>query len=262
MTARQPFDPVVSIVNELSKWAWHQVIDLIGAWMAQLVFRPLAWPSLVLQFYAISRDLAWSLVGILMVIAILRSVWPQFSWVGSRFSVPFFLERLVAAGFMGLIGAWAVSAALHINNAVVESLTQGAASWQPTAAPQGVLSPVVVLLVSGAMLLLILYLALFYAVRAIELYLLTAAIPWFVLWWASRDDDVVLSTLGKELGVVIFIQSFHAGAFWLTTRLLTQSQLGITGFFMELALLWYMTKLPGQLRRLVGNSAGVIRLWR
>ena len=151
---------------------------------------------------------------------------------------------------------------LTINNAIVGQLIQNSTGWTPTQASGGVLSPVVVLIVSLGMLLLLLYLALFYAIRAIELFILTAAIPWFLLWWATKDDDAVLSNLAREIGVVIFIQSFHAAAFWLAVRMMSQGHWGLTSFFLELALLWYMTKLPSQLRRLVGLGLGGNRLWR
>lgn len=255
-------DPVVSLINQGSKWAWYQVANMAGTWMAHMVFRPLSWPPAVIQLYVWSRDLAWSLVGIVMVLAVIRSMWPELSFRGSRLSIPLFLERLAAASLMGLAGVWAVSAGLVVNNNMVASLLSGNPVFHPAAAPSGVLSPLVVLVVSLAMLALMLYLALFYAVRAIELYVLTAAIPWFALWWAVRDDDVVLSTLGKELAVVIFVQTVHAGAFWLALHLFSLSNSGAAGVFMELALLWYMTKLPGQLRRLTGSTGGVIRLWR
>lgn len=255
-------DPVVAIVNALANWAWHQVAALADVLIIRLVFQPIQWESPVLQLYGLSRDLAWSLAGLLIVAAAIKSMWPQFSWPHNRWSISFFLERVVAAGLMGMAGVWVVQALLQVNNAVVAALLANATHWNPLPPSGGVLSPVVVLVVSLAMLLLILYLALFYAVRVIELFLLTAAIPWFALWWATRDDDVALSNLGREMGVVIFIQSFHAGAFWLAVRLMSQDHWGVTGFFLELALLWYMTKLPSQLRRLVGASPGGTRLWR
>lgn len=257
-------DPVVGLVDSLSNWAWHQAARLAGTWMSAVVFRPLTWQGPVGQLYALSRDLAWTGVGLIIVGVALRSLWPQFTWMGNRGfeSIPFFLERLVAAGLMGLAGVWVVRGALAVNNGVVGALMSSAVGWNPQAVPGGVLSPLVVLVVSVAMLVLLLYLAVFYAVRAIELFILTAAIPWFALWWATRTDDAVLSALAREFAVVIFVQSFQAGAFWLAIRVMSQGHWGFMGIFLELALLWYMTKLPGQLRRLVGTGPGVTPLWR
>ncbi len=257
-------DPVVEAVDAISGWMWRQVVDLSGSWMSSTVLHPLSWPSIVTHFYNLSRDLAGSLVVVIMVSVSLKSMWPQLSWSWRRMSAPLYLERLVTAGFISLTGLWLVKAALDINNGVVLSLLQEALNWTPgLPATGGALSPLVVLLVGSAMLLLMLYLGLFYAVRTIEIFLLTAAIPWFALWWAAQDNDSALTNIARELGVVIFIQSFHAGAFWLAVHLMSSGhQWGMAGVLMELALLWYMTKLPGQLRRLVGIAAGGNRLWR
>lgn len=262
MTSRLVVDPVLSVVNLLSQWTWHQVVGLLGITMAKVVFRPLGWPASVLELYGMSRDLAWSLAAVLVIVAVLRSMWPSISlpWVSSP--VPALLERLAAAGLISLAGTWVVGMILDVNNKLVGVLFRAAVLFNPAAAPTGILSPLIVLTIGLAMMGLMLYLAVFYAIRAIELYVLTAAIPWFALWWATRHDDAALSNLFKELIVVIFIQTFHAAAFWLATRLMASPGLGLMGFFMELALLWYMTKLPGQFRRLVGAGAGVSRLWR
>lgn len=255
-------DPIVGVIDAVSNWAWRQVLSLSTTWMARFIFHPLAWPAAVTQLYNVSRDLSWSLVGLIMVMVALRSAWPQVTLGWSGLAVPKFLERLVATALIDLMGIWAVKSALQINNALVSTLLGNVVSWAPTPAPSGVLSPLAVLMMSLAMLALLLYLALFYTVRSIEVYLLTAAIPWFALWWATREGDEVLSNLSRELAVVIFIQAVHAGAFWLTLRLTSATSLGLAGFFLELAVLWYMTKIPGQLRRLVGARTGVTQLWR
>lgn len=255
-------DPVVTVIDAASSWAWHEVSDLADVWMSRLIFHPLHWYAPVIELYGVSRDLAWSLTGLLVIVVALRSMWPQLIWFRSRLSVPLFLERLVVATLLAWSGIWIVKASLTINNAIVGWLIQNSTRWNPTQASGGVLSPVVVLIVSLGMLLLLLYLALFYAIRAIELFILTAAIPWFLLWWATKDDDMVLSNLAREIGVVIFIQSFHAAAFWLAVRMMSQGHWGFMRSFLELALLWYMSKLPTQLRRLVGLGQGGNRLWR
>lgn len=230
--------------------------------MTSLVFHTLNWPAPVVQLYAMSRDLAWSVVGLVAASVALRSMWPALAWPGARMPLPLFLERITAAALMGLAGLWGIQAALAINNAVVSSILSGVEGWTPPAISQGVLSPLLVLAAGAATLVLMMYLALFYAMRAIELFVLTAAIPWFALWWATRDDDAVLSNLGRELAVVIFVQSFHAGAYWLAMRMLSRGGWGMLGSFMDVALLWYMTRIPGQMRRLAGAPVISGRLWR
>jgi hypothetical protein len=255
-------DPIVVVIDAVSDWAWHQVLDLSRTWMERFVFHPLLWPRVVTQLYDVSRDLSWSLVGIIVIFVALRSFWPQFTWPQSRLAVPAFLERLVVAALIDLAGSGVVESALKINNALVSALLGTGVAWTPMGVPSGALSPLAVLIASLAMAALMLYLALFYAVRTIEVYLLTAAIPWFALWWATRDDDEVLSNLSRELAVVIFVQTVHAGAFWLALRLMSATSLGVTGFFLELAVLWYMTRIPAQLRRMLGAGTGVTQLWR
>lgn len=255
-------DPVLALVNALANWMWHQVGALATIWLAKMVFRPIAWQRPVLQLYAMSRDLAWSMVGLVVILIALKSLWPQLQVPMGRLAVPFFLERLMTAGLIGWAGVWLVQAGLEINNALVSVIVANAGQWTWHPVVGGVLSPVVVLLVMMAILVLLLYLAVFYAMRAIELFLLAAAIPWFALWWAIREDDRILSSLSREIGAVTFIQSFHAAAFWLALRLMSDGNWGATGLFIELALLWYMARLPGQLRRLMGAGMGGTRFWR
>lgn len=263
MTAPIVVDPLTTLVGHLSQWLWAQVGKLTRGWASSLVFKPLAWSSGVNGLYTLSRDLAWSLTGIVAAAAGVRGIAPALSLPGARLPMPVLLERLFAAALMGLVGLWTVRAVLSINNSVVAAVLAQSRPWDPSQAQVlGVLSPVVVLLLGMALVVLMLYLEIFYAVRAIEIFVLTAAIPWFALWWATREDDGPLSVLFRELGAIIFVQSFQAGAFWLVGRLLGGSSWGTLGGFLEVALMWYMTRMPGQLRRLVGIPPVAGRLWR
>lgn len=260
MTHHITVDPVVLAINALSRWAWHQVLGLTSTWMQRLVFQPLGWSHAVNQFYSLSRDLAWSLSGVLILWVFIRMMWPSLNMGRPSMSATLLLERLVTAAAIGMAGSWLVSMLLDINNALVRTLIGQVSNWQPEAAPSGVLSPLVILVISLAMVALMLYLAIFYAVRAIELYVLVATLPWFALWWATRSDDTVLSNYGREIVAVIFIQSLHAAAFWLAMRLVANAGSSLFGFFTEIAMLWYMTRLPGQFRRLLGAHGAP--LWR
>lgn len=255
-------DPVVWAVNGLSRWAWQQMVGLAGDGLRQWVFWPIEWPPAVTELYAMSRNLAWAAAGLAVVVTVMRTMWPELRIAGSRGTTPLFLERLATAGLISAAGLWGVEMMVKVNNAAVSALIRNAAVWRPGAAPSGVLSPLVVLLMALALMGLMLYLSVFYAVRAIELYVLTAAIPWFALAWSTRTDDMLLGALVRELVAVVFIQTFHAAAFWLSVQLIGAHGSGVPGTFMALALLWFMTKLPGQFRRLVGAGGGPGQLWR
>lgn len=254
-------DPVVALVDSASSWLWSQVSELSTHWASQMVFKPLAWPAAVSGLYRLSRDAAWSMMAVVAAVAGLRAIAPTLALPGNSVPIPLLLERLTAAALMGMAGLWTVEAALSLNNVIVGAVLGSSRAWGINTAPSGVLSPLVVLLLGASLLVLMLYLTLFYAIRAIEIFVLSAAIPWFVLWWATRQDDAPVATITRELGAAIFVQSFQAGAFWLVTRL-GSSSWGSMGGFLEVALMWYMTRMPGQLRRLVGAPTVSGRLWR
>ena len=112
-------DPVVGIIDAISSWSWRQVLELSNTWMERFVFHPLIWPSVVTEFYNVSRDLSWSLIGIITILVAMRSLWPQLTGPWSRLAVPTFLERLVVAALIDLAGLGVVQSALKINNALV-----------------------------------------------------------------------------------------------------------------------------------------------
>ncbi|MCY0897664.1 MAG: hypothetical protein OWU33_01800 [Firmicutes bacterium] len=252
-------NPVLTLINALSQWAWRQVAMNLTWLLRRFVLYPLGWPAVVSQFYRMSQDLAGTVAVALILASLLRLMWPEVTLQGMRWSTRALLERLVTAALLAVVGPWVVQVLLRVNNALVQQLLAPSAISGLTA-PQGVLSPLVAGFASLALLVLMLYLAVFYAVRAIEIYLLTASIPWLLLWWATQGDDVILSRVVKEFIVVIFVQSMHAAALWLAFHLL--GALAWQGVFWELALLWWMTKLPGELRHLMGAVPGVSALWR
>ena len=263
MTQRLALDPVIEVINLLSRWAWHQVVALSTTWMNRWIFVPIRWPAAVARLYSLSRDLAWSIAALLVILAILRSMWPELAIPGGHMPIRLFFERMAAAALISTAGLWGVEMMVSVNNGVVSALVQNAAVWHFAVQPvSGILTPFLALVVAIAMMALILYLAVFYAIRAIELFVLTAAIPWFALWWASSRNDMPLINLFKELVVVIFVQSLHAAAFWLVMHVAISGSLSLLNAFLELALLWYMTKLPAQFRRLMGIGLGAKELWR
>ncbi|NMP22574.1 hypothetical protein [Sulfobacillus harzensis] len=260
--SRPTLDPVVWVVNSLSRWAWQQMVRLAGKGLKHTLFAPLPWPSAVMHLYSISRDAALGTVGVVLLVAVLRSMWPELALPGLRLPLPVVLERLLTAALMATAGIWAVRMMLTLNNAAVAAIIGGAGSLASGAAPQGSLSPLAVLLTALALIGIVLYLAVFYAARMIELYLLTAAIPWFAMAWAAFGDDRAIGNLLRELVVVVFVQTLHAACFWLAVQLVGSRSLGNSTIFLEVALFWYMTRVPAQFRRLAGAGWGVTRLWR
>ncbi len=255
-------NPVVWGINTLSRWAWQQVVVVSGRGFQRWILAPLPWPRPVMTLYADSRDLAWTLAGTATLLVVVRSMWPSLTAKGRVLAIPVYMERLVTAALISAGGAWAVQMLAALNSAVVSGLLSGLAHWQISGAPTGILSPLLVLASALAMLALMLYLGVFYAIRAVEIYVLTAAVPWFALWWAMREDSPVLAALSRELAAVVFVQAFQAGAFWLAVQLLSAAGGHLADFFLELALLWYMAKLPGQVRRLMGSRMGAGYAWR
>lgn len=262
MSSRPTLDPAVWAVDNLSRWAWQQLATLAGKGLERTIFAPLPFPQAVVALYHLSRDTALASVGLVMVVVVIGSMWPEFALPIPHHPLSQSLERLVTAALIALAGLWIVRILVGLNNRAVATLIQNAGELQAGAAPTGVLSPLVVLLVAIALIVLMLYLAVFYAARMIEIYVLVAAIPWFALVWAARRDDAPLSTLSRELVVVVFVQTVHAGAFWLAFEMMGSHALGASNVFLELALFWYMTKIPAQFRRLAGAGLGVSRLWR
>ncbi|MCY0878667.1 MAG: hypothetical protein OWU84_07000 [Firmicutes bacterium] len=252
-------NPILSLINSASQWAWQQVADNSTTILRRYVMHPLGWPPVLTSFYHLSQALAASLALAVLLVALLRLMWPNLSITGVSGTIRGLLERLVTGALVAVAGPWMVHVMLEINNALVGQLTSSLAV-AGLRSPQGLLSPLVVGMVALALFALMIYLAVFYAARAVEIYLLTAMIPWVLLWWATQGDEVVLGRFFKELVVVIFVQSVHAATLWLIYRI--AGAFSWEGVFLELALFWWMTRVPAEIRYLVGASSGVNRLWR
>jgi len=116
-----------------------------------------------------------------------------------------------------LVGSavYGVRVLLTINNALVLSLGGSKLGHVQWVGPALTLSPLLAVVTAGIMVALLIYLAIFYALRVVEIFLLTALIPMFAVLWIQSADGTWLRNIGRELIVAVFIQSVHAGAFWL-----------------------------------------------
>lgn len=225
---------------------------------------PLIWNASATSLYVASRNMAWALGTTIIVWSLLRSMWPQVQ-LGQGYHTPaLIVHRTITAVVISAGALGVVRGLLQINDALVKALIPPSAiTWIPLTGASLVLSPVIALVVSLVLLALILYLGIFYVLRTIEIFVLTALIPWLALWWIHSTDDGLLRNVGRELMVAIFIQSVHAGTFWLFIHLVVHGPSTAMLPLEEIGVLWYMAKLPDQLRRLVGSPAkGGMWSWR
>lgn len=245
-----------AFVSTLSRWAWHAANGTATGLLRRLVFRPLVMSSSVGAFYRESQHLAWITMALFLAFGLLRTMWPAWSLGQGHLTAVQTVERMVTAGLISVVGFWCVKELVLFNNALVQTLVGSARLW-PGASSNDALSPLLALLVTLFILILSLYLGLFYAIRAIEIYLLAALIPWFAMGWAVGSHEGLLNSLFRELVVVIFVQSAHAGAYWLFTHLLVTAWSSPMASLEACGVLWYMTRLPEQLRRLLGAPSPV-----
>lgn len=241
------------VLNQFAHWIWGQLIHFITQVMDQWVFAPLAWSTGATQLYDMSRNLAMTLVGAVLVWGVIKSMWPQLS-PSPGLSPTMLLHRGITAGFLVGSAVYGVRVLLTINNALVLSLGGSKLGHVQWVGPALTLSPLLAVVTAGIMVALLIYLAIFYALRVVEIFLLTALIPMFAVLWIQSADGTWLRNIGRELIVAVFIQSVHAGAFWLFIRFVGTGGASVATLFEAMGVLWYMAKLPEQMRRLMGLS--------
>lgn len=251
------------MLSGVSQWIWNTTNTVTVDLLRHVVFYPMPWPSVEGQFYVLSRNIAWSIGIVLILWALIRGMWPELSLSHLYPSPPVVIHRVVTAMLLSLVSLYLVRSLLSINNAVVSRLMTNRPMLIAHASSFfTVLSPLVAVVMAMLLLGLIVYLGLFYALRTIEILLLTAILPWIYVWWIQSADDTLLRNVSREIIVAVFVQSLHAGAFWLYFHLMSEEPSALTPF--EAAgVLWYMTKLPDQLRRIVGiGFRGPFWQWR
>lgn len=245
---------VSSVLNAIAGWLWSNLIHFGGQLFTDLVLAPVNWAQAASALYVLSRNLAWMVSGVLLVWALLRAMWPELGDNSGGHAPAVVLHRAIAAALITGGGLYAVQGLLAINNAIVAELggvKLGHAQWAGSALT---LSPLFALVAAAVLVALLFYLGVFYALRTIEIFLLTALLPWLAVWWIQSADDSLLRNAARELLAAIFIQSLHAGAFWLFVRLAGTGGSSLATPFEAVGVLWYMTKLPEQFRRLLGTG--------
>lgn len=254
--------PLTHQLAGLSQWIWRETLTVAELLYRTWVFQPLHWPPAASGLYVLSRNLAWTASGAVFVWGVLRSMWPELS-PGGGLSPLLVVNRAVVAAFIGGAALWAVEALLAVNNAIV---AQFGSPVPPVLTDPSrtvaAMTPLISIAFGGFILSLLIYLVFFYALRAVEIFLLTALIPWLAVWWIHSVDDTMLRNAGQELLVAIFVQSAQAGAFWLFAHLLAGGRQTLTTVLEDAGVLWYMTQLPNQLRRIAGGGISPVRLPR
>lgn len=248
----------------------HSVADLIAHWLIQttvgaglgafkiVLFAPLHWGAAGTGLVALSRRLATAVLVGCLGWGILARMWPGLTRSAAEHPLQL-VERAVTGMFLSWLTVPLVRFLLAVNNAVVSATGVGNAHLVPPHdAASPLLGPLLAALVAAASALLTVYLGVFYALRAVEIVVLAGILPWFVCWWALSADGGPLGRLSRELVVAVFIQSAHAAVFWLYLHLVLEP--GLAGFE-AIGMLYYMTRMPGQVRRLLGVGGGTRGVW-
>jgi hypothetical protein len=216
-----------------------------------VVFRPLTWPRLADTLFQWSRTLAMAGLAASLIGGAIVSLWPPLLGHRAAGSWTAVLVRATVGTLVMATAPAAVRFLLDLNNRAVVTLTSAnppLAAWSP-----GILSgaPLLLLGLVAGLAILIGYLSLLYAVRAVRLFWVTALIPWFVLEWLVTGDGHRLGDVAKEVLVLIFSQTAQAMGWWLTARLLAEAK-DIGGLVWAAGGLWFMAWVPSTLRQLIG----------
>jgi hypothetical protein len=245
--------PSPVVFQSVAEWLWRQSARAVNGVFRYGVFRPLTLPSAVVALYHQSRDVAWLLFAVVLMVGVLKIMWPAFS--SARWSPTGLFERLVTAAILTWSAPWMMTQALAVNNGIVLSFV--GRQMLPSVFPFGgtFISPLLVVAVALLLLGLGLYLIIFYVVRAITIFLLLALWPWVTLGWAVSGRDQTLSAWLRETLSLIFVQSLQAGAVWLVGHWLSGSS-SLMAVFEEVGLLWFMIQIPRRFRDLMSGHWG------
>jgi hypothetical protein len=250
--------------------AWLARAGLQALWsggqaiLSAVVFQPLAWTQGAEAVVVWSRDLGGAALAGAVIMAGIGLVWEPLwaSGPGGPASALVWRSVLVSIALAALPGA--VKLGLDVNNLIVATvlpnvMARGLTGWElgPLA-----LSPLLLLGLATLMTVVVLGLGLLYVTRAIHVLWLTCLLPWFLLGWLVSGRSEGIQRAGRELAALIFQQAAQVLAWWLATRLVFAGG-GIAAMFVAVGSLWFMLRVPGELRRLVGlsSSGAGWRLW-
>lgn len=222
--------------------------------LSQVVFYPLRWAGPAITLLAWSRDLAWGALGAALAVAALGAVWPALVDLAPARPWSGLLVRAVFGALV--IGALPslMQVLLSLNNTVVAALLQGssgAVNWSGGALTA---SPLLLLGLVGALGALVLYLSLWYVVRAVHVYWLAAWVPWAALGFVASGDPGVLWRPCRRLLALVLVQAAQAAGWWITVRLVGQAA-SFGGLLVAAGGLWFLARIPNEVGRLAGERA-------
>lgn len=217
------------------------------------VFYPFRLSLPAYQLFDFSRNLAIAASSVFIIIALIQSQWPELQFQRFGLSPVIALHRSLAQIVWVLMAVPLVNELLQFNNAVVSLLTAHATVTLHFSSNLALLTnPIIVAVLTAAIVALAFMLGIYYFIRNIEIVVLLALVPWFGLFWMIHTHTTALANLLKELLIAIFIQSLQAMVFYLFVHMLAYQSGSVVGQLQEIALLYYMVKLPSQVRRIVG----------
>lgn len=253
-------NPLVWSLDKVSQWVDQGLAQISQHLFRQIVFMPIQWNAVATHLYRSNLRLSLGALGLIFTWTVLRTMWPSGAMLGNPPPATA-LQRTVTAAIIAFAASPVVHGLVTINEALVQVFLSPTRTASVVGSTRFELSmnPLLAIVLGAIVLALLIYLGLFYALRTVEIYVLTGLIPWFAVLWSGGSDDSWLTNIGKELMVAIFVQSVHAMVFWIFLHLVTHTTT-LTDEFLEAGVLWYMTKIPNQLRRLLGAQSNPARL--
>jgi len=245
---------LTTLSHIIGQWILTQTTSLSLLAFRDVIFTPLQWSSQVTDLFDWCRLMVLSGLGVAAGWGILATMWPGL-WPGALTPSPVrVVQRVLTVGLLCWLVVPGIQWMLQINNAVVAGLVNALRGLHPSLiASQTALSPLLSAGIVVATALLLVYLGIFYALRVVEIFVLTALAPVMLAWWGVSGDQAAAIRWLRELVVAIFIQSVHAAVFWLYLHLIWNAEVSQ---FEAIGVLFYMTLVPDQLRRMLGASGG------
>ncbi len=247
-----------TLVRMFSQWILGATAQMSLAAFRHIIFAPLAWVAPASQLFVLSRDVVIAGLALATGWSLLATMWPV--GLGWREDTPGRLVgRVLTAGLLNWLVVPGVSWLLRLNNQVVVGLVARGATPHLLHGSHQLLSPLVSTLIVIVSAVLLVYLGIFYAMRTVEIYVLTALGPWMIGWWAVSGDPSLTGRWLRETMAAIFVQSAQAAVFWLYLHVIWDAQ--VSGFE-TVGVLVFMSRIPDQLRRLLNAGGGFSLRWR
>ncbi len=246
------------LVRMFSQWIVGETARLSLSAFRHIIFAALRWVAPASQLFALSRDVVTAGLAMATGWSLLATMWPvSFGW---RNDTPGRLVgRVLTAGLLTWLVVPGTRWLLQLNNQIVAGLVARGGTPHMISGSQAVLSPLISTLIVMVSALLLVYLGIFYAMRTVEIYILTALGPWMIGWWAVSGDPSLTGRWIREVIAAIFVQSAQAAVFWLYLHVIWDAQ--VSGFE-SIGVLVFMSRIPDQLRRLLNAGGGFSLRWR